>query len=287
MIWLIGNQGMLGREVEQMLQQSGKDYCASDIEVDITAPQQLHDFACGRGIDYIVNCSAYTMVDKAEAEPQRANAVNGAGVANIASVAYQLDATLFHISTDYVFNGEQSEAYRESDPPAPTSAYGYSKLLGERAIHHSGAKAFIVRISWLYGRHGNNFVYTMLRLFAQRDSVNVVNDQFGSPTYSRDVAVALGQMLDRHSSNYGIYHFTNAGRTTWYRFATAIYERGRRSGLISKEVQLVPITTADYPTPAKRPKYSYLSKEKIQQEFGLAIRPWESALDDFLEAEKK
>jgi len=282
MIWLIGNRGMLGADVEQRLRSRSIPYAASDAEVDITDRAALGRFAAGRGFTRIINCSAYTAVDRAEDEPDRAFAVNADGVRNIAHVAADGGALLVHVSTDYVFDGEKNGAYAEDDPTGPIGAYGRSKLEGERHIASIINEHFILRTAWLYGAHGGNFVRTMLRLFGERGEVRVVADQWGSPTFSRDLAAALVAVAEGAPPRYGIYHYTNEGRTNWYEFAREIYALGRRYGIVKRDVTIVPISTAEYPTRAIRPRYSYLSKEKIQRELGIACRDWREALEDFI-----
>jgi dTDP-4-dehydrorhamnose reductase len=194
---------------------------------------------------------------------------------------------LIHISTDYVFDGQQEEdtvAYSEDDKTNPINIYGKSKFAGEEEIEKILEKYFIIRTAWLHGLQGNNFVYTMLRVFKERDLVKVVEDQWGSPTYTVDLAKVILKIIEDDSVSYGIYHFTNEGVTNWYKFARTIYNKAKRLGLIesNKKVDIQPIKTEDYPTAARRPRYSVLSKEKIKRGFNLKIRDWEEALEDFL-----
>lgn len=284
MIWLIGHKGMLGSDVEELLRRTSREHIASDREVDITDYVQLRDFTADKKIDCILNCSAYTAVDKAEDEEDFANRINGDGVANIARLAREKHARLIHISTDYVFNGAKEGEYTEDDETGPVGAYGRSKLLGEEHVKRMLGDYAIVRTAWLYGMHGHNFVRTMLRLFNERDEVRVVADQWGSPTYSGDLASAVLVVASSERMQPGIYHFANAGRTNWHEFACAIYERARAYGLVNKDVSIRAITTEEYPTKAARPKNSYLSKEKIKAAFGLEIRDWRAALDEFIRA---
>jgi dTDP-4-dehydrorhamnose reductase len=206
---------------------------------------------------------------------------------NIALFSAKRQIRLIHISTDYVFDGRQEGsafACREDDKTNPINIYGKSKLAGEEEIENILEKYFIVRTAWLYGLKGNNFVYTMLRLFKERDLVKVVGDQWGSPTYTVDLAGAILKIIEDNSASYGIYHFTNEGVANWYEFALTIYKKAKRLGLIkgNKKVVIKSIRTEDYPTAAKRPRYSVLSKEKIKREFNLKIRNWDKALEDFL-----
>lgn len=287
MIWLIGNRGMLGYDVEKILDQRTLPYLASDIDVDITDYEALRAFAGRHRIRWIINCSAYTAVDLAEDEGDRAFRINADGVLNIARIAKEKGASLIHVSTDYVFDGEKPEAYGEDDEPNPIGVYGQSKLAGERHIASASNRYFIIRTAWLYGVTGKNFVHTMIRLFRERDEVRVVADQWGSPTYTGDLAAAIVGIVERDSTRYGIYHFTNEGKITWYEFAAEIYARARRYGLVGRDVRISAITTAEYPTKARRPRNSYMSKEKILRELGVACRPWQEALDECIAALRK
>lgn len=280
MIWLIGNRGMLGSDVEKLLNRHNLPCITSDIDVDITRHEMLTAFADRYQVDWIINCSAYTAVDAAEDERDRAFQINADGVLNIARVAEEKGAVLIHVSTDYVFDGETQDTYREDDATNPIGAYGESKLAGERFISSAMKRYFILRTAWLYGVTGKNFVHSMIRLFGERDEVRVVADQWGSPTYTGDLAAAIVSIVESNSTRYGIYHYTNEGKTTWHEFATEIYARARRHGLIVRDVRVVPITTAEYPTKTRRPKNSYLSKEKIIRELGIQCRDWRAALEE-------
>jgi len=292
MIWLIGNKGMLGTDVEKLLKERGLIYWASDKEVDIGDYKALEKFGKDKKIKWIINCAGYTKVDKAEEEVDEAFRINKDGVRSIALFSAKRQIRLIHISTDYVFDGRQEEntvAYREDDKTNPINIYGKSKLAGEEEINNILEKYFIIRTAWLYGVWGNNFVYTMLRLFNERDVVKVVEDQRGSPTYTVDLAGAILRIIENDSVSYGIYHFTNEGMTSWYEFARTIYKKAKRLGLIedNKKVVIQPINTEEYPTAARRPRYSVLSKEKIKREFDLKIREWDKALEDFLVSLKR
>jgi dTDP-4-dehydrorhamnose reductase len=282
MIWLIGNRGMLGSEVEALLRESGREYLLSDKEVDITSPEALSNFARDKRIYWIINCSAYTAVDRAEDEPESAFGINSHGVGNIARIANEKRARLIHISTDYVFNGEQNEPYTEDDSTRPTSVYGKSKLMGEEEILKAVSGHFIIRTAWLYGKSGPNFVHTMLRLFNERDEVRVVNDQRGSPTFAVDLARAIIKIAVDDSHKYGIYNYTNEGVISWYDFACEIYRLAREYALTKRDVKIIPITTGEYPTRAIRPKDSSLSKEKIKRELGVECRDWREALEEYI-----
>jgi len=287
MIWLIGNKGMLGSDVEKLLKERGLNYWASDKEVDISDYKTLEKFGKDKKIKWVINCAGYTKVDKAGEEIDEAFRINKDGVRNIALFSVKRQIRLIHISTDYVFDGRQKGgdiAYREDDKTNPINIYGKSKLAGEEEIKKILEEYFIIRTAWLYGLQGNNFVYIMLRLFKERDVVKVVEDQWGSPTYAADLAGAILKIIEDDSVSYGMYHFTNEGITSWYEFARATYKKAKRLGLIedNKKVEIRPIKTEDYPTVARRPRYSVLSKEKIKREFNLKIREWDKALEDFL-----
>jgi dTDP-4-dehydrorhamnose reductase len=287
MIWLIGNKGMLGNDVEKLLEERGLTYCVSDNEVDISDYKILEKFGKDKKIKWIINCSGYTKVDKAEEEIDEAFRINKDGVRNIALFSANRQIRLIHISTDYVFDGRQegdAVAYSEDDKTNPITIYGKSKLAGEEETKKILEEYFIIRTAWLYGLQGNNFVYTMLRLFKERDVIKVVDDQWGSPTYTVDLAGAILKIIEDDSVSYGIYHFTNEGMTSWYEFARAIYKKAKRLGLIegNKKTEIQPIKTEDYPTAARRPRYSVLSKEKVKRKFNLKIRNWDEALEDFL-----
>ena len=286
MIWLIGNKGMLGQEVEKLFKRKRLSYLASDKEVDITNYQILQEFTKNIELAWIINCSGYTDVDKSEKEIEKAFQINRDGVKNISRIATEKQAKLIHISTDYVFNGEKNMhlSYTEDDKTEPINLYGESKLAGEREIKENLKKYFIIRTAWLYGRGGKNFVSTMLKLFKEKEEIRVVSDQWGSPTYTVDLAEVIVEIINNDSDKFGIYHFTNEGVTNWYEFAREIYRKSKKLGIIdsNKEVGIRGIETKEYPTPAQRPKWSLLSKEKIKRELSLDIRNWEDALEDFL-----
>lgn len=286
MIWLIGNKGMLGQEVEKLFKRKRLSYLASDKEVDITDYPILQEWTKNIKLAWIINCSGYTEVDKAEKEIEKAFLINRDGVKNISKIATEKQAKLIHISTDYVFNGEKDTylSYTEDDKTEPINLYGESKLAGEKEIKETLEEYFILRTAWLYGRGGKNFVSTILKLFKEKEEIKVVSDQWGSPTYTVDLAEVILKMINNDSDNFGIYHFTNEGVTNWYEFAREIYRKSKKLGIIdsNKEVKIRAIETKEYPTPAQRPKCSWLSKEKIKKELNLDIRNWEDALTDFL-----
>ena len=286
MIWLIGNRGMLGREVERQLQAAGLQYSATDMDVDITSPEALRAHAGSVFKDgssrWVINCSAYTAVDKAEDEPALAAKINTEGVKNIAECAAAFDATVIHMSTDYVFDGMNPEPLTEDLPTGPASVYGRTKLDGENALVSATGRYFIIRTAWLYGLSGPNFVYTMLKLMEDRDSITVVNDQHGSPTNAADLAALIITILKSESTDYGIYHYSNEGNITWFNFASEIYRLGREYGLVTSECEVSPCSSDQYPTKATRPEYSLLSKEKVKSVFGIEVPDWKDSLKDFI-----
>ena len=280
MIWLVGNRGMLGTEVHRRLQAHKLEHVATDLDVDIADPETLSKFSRPLALSWIVNCSAYTAVDRAEDEPEQAFRINAEGVWNLALLAREKGARLLHISTDYVYDGRKEGPYLETDIPNPLGIYGRSKLQGELYIRENIDSHVILRTAWLYGPDGSNFVRTMLRLFQERDEVRVVADQWGSPTLARDLADAILQIITRETIQYGTYHFTNEGRTNWFEFASLILELARKDHLLDRDVRILPITTEQYPTRASRPANSYLSKEKIKEAFNIPVRPWQEALEE-------
>jgi dTDP-4-dehydrorhamnose reductase len=239
--------------------------------------------------EVIINCAAYTNVDGCETEQELANQVNGTAVAYLAEAARKADATLAHISTDYVFDGEKTTPYVEDDQTNPQSVYGHSKLLGEQAILSSGlTKYFIVRTSWLYGPGGNNFVETILRLAGDREELKIVADQVGSPTYTGDLADAVFCLLEAVASTqppasnfFGVYHFSNEGQCSWYEFAKEIVAVARQSGISLEVDNIKPIKTEEYPLPAIRPACSVLDKSKYKLSTGKDVPEWQASLGKY------
>lgn len=284
MIWLVGANGMLGKEFVCELQNQGLSFCATDLEVDITDVKALRKYSVNKGIRWIINTAAYTAVDKAENEEEKAYAINALGPGCLGEVAQELDATVIHFSTDYVFDGYKQGAYLETDSVNPVSTYGRTKLAGEVALQQATDKYFIFRISWLYGRFGGNFVSTMLRLFCERDELGIVSDQYGAPTWTKILAQNIVRLLKESPADvheYGIYHYSDDGNISWYDFSSAIYKEAYYQGLIEKEVQISPITTADYPMPACRPANSVFDKTKIRK-LGFEVHPWLDNLRQYL-----
>lgn len=293
MIWLIGNRGMLGTELSGVLEERGMAVTGTDREVDITSLTALQSFARDihtqdSKISVIINCAAYTAVDRAEDEEELARSLNCRGPANIASCAAELGVPFLHVSTDYVFNGNGSRPYREDDETDPVGIYGLTKRDGERAAMESNPNTWIIRTSWLYGEHGNNFVHTMLRLMREKDTLNVVNDQRGSPTWARDLAGIIAEFA--HSAccgnpyPFGVYHFSNEGTVTWYEFAQEIYRLGKEAGLLdsSRSVDIRPCSSNEYPAKVRRPQYSVLDKSKIRNLVGRDIPEWRESLRKFI-----
>jgi dTDP-4-dehydrorhamnose reductase len=288
-IWLIGGKGMLGTELSLVLERRGLGYIGTDREVDIAESAAVDAFVeeQRRPVTWIVNCAAYTAVDRAEDDEDACRRLNAAGPANIARTANRIGARLLHFSTDYVFNGRGTVPYKEDDPADPAGIYGLTKREGETAVLANHGAAYILRTAWLYGRHGNNFVNTMLRLMAEREEVRVVNDQRGSPTWANDLANVAASLIMRTDSgesvDYGIYHYTNGGAVSWFEFAEEIYARGKRLGLISGSCAVKPCSGAEYPSRAARPAYSALDTGKIRRALGIGIPRWDASLKRYLE----
>jgi dTDP-4-dehydrorhamnose reductase len=281
-ILVTGANGQLGNELQVLAtEHPAWEFVFTDLPLlDITNAAQVSDFVLRTCPQFIINCAAYTAVDKAESDEQTAYLINATAVQNLTSAAQQTGAYLVHISTDYVFDGKNHSPYRETELCNPQTVYGKTKQQGE-AFAAAYPKSTIIRTAWLYSTFGNNFVKTMLRLGRERASIGVVADQIGTPTYAADLARAILQIVSATVQNpsafkRGIYHFTNEGVCSWYDFAEAIM---RQAGLSCK---VSPIDTADYPTPAKRPAYSVLHKGKIKQRYGVAIRHWQAALEECL-----
>lgn len=273
---------MLGAELCTLLETEGLDFFGTDRECDITKSAILWEAAKGKKVEWIVNCAAYTAVDNAEDEEALAHRMNAEGAGNIAACACGLGATLIHISTDYVFAGDGDRPYVEEDPIRPIGAYGRTKAEGEALVRRECSRHFILRTAWLYGRYGSNFVCTMLRLMRERERFGVVTDQRGTPTWSRDLAVVILKIIDCSFELFGTYHFTNEGETTWYHFAKEIYRLARSKGLLEHDVEIVPLSTESYPTRARRPAYSVLSKNKIKEVLNCTIPDWHISLDLFM-----
>lgn len=282
MIWLIGCKGMLGTEVARQLTENKIEFIGTDIDVDITDLDSLNTFVRGKSIDWIINCSAYTAVDKAESDFDLARKLNEEGPRNIASVAKEIGAKMIHISTDYVFDGSGNTPRTEEMPIAPIGVYGVTKAAGEKAVSETINEYYILRTAWLYGWAGRNFVYTMIKAMNTHDAVKVVADQKGTPTFAGDLANVIIR-ITKSSIPYGLYHCTNLGETTWWDFTKEIKEQAAKIGILKNVTCVVnSCTTEEYPTPAKRPAYSVLSKEKIQKALKITLPEWKESLTTFL-----
>lgn len=277
-IIVAGHKGMLGSMLKNKLERAGHSVLGIDLpEYDMTDLKSL-EFLKKENFDFVYNCAAFTAVDRCETEYDTAYAVNATAVKNILAVIG--DKPFLHVSTDYVFSGNASSPYQVDDPLEPLSAYGRTKAAGEKFISESGHKKyFIVRTAWLYGSGGKNFVETMINLAQTKPEIKVVNDQKGSPTCTTDLAEAMMKFLT--SKNYGIYHFTNKGETTWYNFARTILE------MVGSKTPVKPCTSTEYPTPTKRPAYSVLDLSKIEKELNIVIPEWQDALSRYIEARGK
>ena len=287
MIWLIGCKGMLGTEIARQLTVNKIEFVGTDIDVDITNPKAMGEFVKDKSISYIINCSAYTAVDKAESDTEFAKKLNEDGPGNIANLANQIHAKMIHISTDYVFDGTGDTPRTEDMSVAPIGVYGVTKAAGEAAVRQNLKEYYILRTAWLYGWAGKNFVYTMIRAMNTHEAVKVVNDQKGTPTFAGDLADVIIKIMNKETVPYGIYHCTDLGEITWWDFTNEIKKQGIEVGWINetgKKCTVNPCTTEEYPTPAKRPAYSVLSKEKIQKTLGITLPDWKESLNVFLKS---
>ncbi len=271
MYLVTGANGQLGNCLRKLLQNAA--FYVDRDELDITDKQAVLEFCRNKNFTAIINCAAYTAVDKAETDEELARKINAVGPANLAETG----VPLVHISTDYVFNGHNFRPYTEDDIPSPVSVYGKTKLEGERLVFEKASAAVIIRTAWLYSEYGNNFVKTMRRLGAERPNLNVVFDQIGTPTYAADLAQAIVDILPQIKSGMKeLVQFTNEGVCSWYDFAIEIMQQ---SGL---SCTVLPIESKDYPTPAVRPHYSVLNKSKIKNLFGISINHWKESLSSCL-----
>jgi dTDP-4-dehydrorhamnose reductase len=280
-ILLTGADGQLGQELQQTLMSLGEVIALTRQELDLSQGEHIRQLVQQIQPAIIVNSAAYTAVDKAESEVDLAQAVNGTAPTIMAEEAEKIGALLLHVSTDYVFDGKKNTPYLETDLTYPLSSYGKSKLAGEMGIQHVTDNYLILRTAWVYGVYGKvNFVKTMLRLGQDREELRVVADQVGSPSWAKDIGDAIAQLLQ--SETTGIYHFTNSGVVSWYDFAIAIFEEAIALGFPLKVQRVIPITTADYPTPAVRPAYSVLSGKKITETLGDYPPYWRDSLRKML-----
>ncbi len=273
-ILVTGSKGQLGSSLRRVFDNDPAiDATYTDHDtLDITDRDAVYRFLGDNKFDIVVNCAAYTAVDKAESDEILASALNTGAVGNLAEAAVKNGTRVIHISTDYVFSGQGCRPYEENDEPYPQSIYGRTKLEGEALLTSFCQNALIIRTAWLYSEFGGNFVKTMLRLAETRPEINVVADQIGTPTYAGDLAEAIHRIVSSGEWKPGIYHFTDEGVASWYDFTKAIFE------IAGRDVKVNPIKTSEYPTQAKRPLYSVLSKKKIKKAFGLEIPYWRDSL---------
>ena len=280
-ILLTGKNGQVGSELARALAPLGEVVAFDRTGLDLTVPDRIVAVVRAVKPNVLVNAAAYTGVDQAEGEPEAAHAINAAAVAVLAEEARRAGALLVHYSTDYVFDGTKGAPYVEDDPPNPLNAYGRSKLAGEQAIRNAGGAYLILRTSWVYAPHGKNFFLTVKRLLRERRELRVVSDQFGAPTLAGALARATADLLERHGvaalgEGRGIYHATASGSTSWHGFASEI---ARLEGIDARG-RVVPISSDEYPTRARRPINSRLSSEKLLRQFGVALPSWETSLHD-------
>lgn len=275
-VFVTGVRGQLGYDVMRELEKSGIEAVGVDIqEMDITDESSVERVITEAAPDAVIHCAAYTAVDAAEENEELCRKVNADGPKNIAAVCKKLDIKMLQVSTDYVFDGEGEKPWEPDDACGPRSVYGQTKYEGELAVQELLDKYFIVRIAWVFGKNGKNFVKTMLRLSETHDQITVVNDQFGSPTYTYDLARLLVDMI--RTEKYGVYHATNEGFCTWYEFACAIFEKA------GKNVTVKPVSTQEYGAKALRPHNSRMSKEKLTESGFDRLPSWEDALERYLE----
>lgn len=281
-ILITGSHGQLGNELQTLVPLFPEfAFFQADIDtLDLCDPEAVRSYLNDHQIDYVVNCAAYTAVDRAEDEPELCFKVNRDAVRNLAEAAAN-KVRIIHISTDYVFDGRSDRSMKETDPVGPRSVYGKSKLAGEQILTEISPQSIIIRTAWLYSAFGNNFVKTMIRLGKERDSLNVVNDQVGTPTNAADLARAILDII-RYSEEKGlfvpgIYHYSNEGICSWYDFTLRIHQ------LAAISCQVNPVPTEAYPTKAVRPGYSVLDKTKIKETFGIFIPDWEESLKNYMD----
>ena len=281
-ILITGSKGQLGLELESLGHQfpNFKLFCTDKFSLDILNFEEAEQYVLKNKIDVVVNCAAYTDVNKAEDEFEMADEVNHLAVRNLGLIAKKHHLKLIHISTDYVFDGNSEIPYKETDATNPQNAYGVSKLNGEKALLEINPQhSIIIRTSWLYSEFGNNFVKSMLKLSKEKESITVVSDQIGSPTYAKDLALAILQIIPQISNDgLQIYHYANKGQCSWFDFASAIMK------IAQQNCEILPIPSSAFKTKAKRPKYSLLNTDKIQHTFNLEIPNWEDALRECVSA---
>ncbi|MFY7840323.1 MAG: dTDP-4-dehydrorhamnose reductase [Lacibacter sp.] len=274
LILVTGSNGQVGKELQQLATAypQYRFVFASREDMKLHHYGLVENFFIATKPHYCINCAAYTAVDKAESEQELAMLVNGEAVGNLAAVCKKYNTKFIHISTDYVFDGESEMPYKEDDATGPINTYGRSKLLGEQLCMKEDEDAIIIRTAWVYSSFGHNFVKTMVRLMNERNELNVVADQIGSPTYAADLAKAILDIISSGKWESGVYHYSNEGKISWYEFAQAIKE------ITGSKAIVHPIETAQYPTPAKRPHFSLLNKEKIKTVFHVQAPHWKDSL---------
>ena len=285
-ILLLGQHGQLSRELQLSLGQQAEVKVFGRAQLDLSQPEQLRRQLQTLQPDLIVNAAAHTAVDRAESEPELAFAINAVAPGILAERAAELGVPLIHYSTDYVFDGSKPTPYTEQDAPKPLNVYGRSKLAGEQAIQAVGGAHLILRTSWVYSLHGSNFLLSMQRLLQERDSLNVVADQIGAPTWAGSIAQATAQLIEHWRAGrpgpWGIYHLTSLGETSWFGFANAIAEQLRAQG--KHACAPTPIPSSAYPTPAQRPLNSRLDCSRLQRDWAIQLPRWQQALADCLAA---
>lgn len=284
-LWITGAGGMLGQDLRHMAGERGFICLGTDREVDITDAASVRAFLQKNQPNLIINCAAYTAVDKAETETELNLKINGEGPAVLGKCAAEAGIGVIHVSTDYVLNGAPPEPLNEQAGIDPQNAYGRAKAEGEKRLAAANPQHWIVRTAWLYGIHGNNFVKTMLRLMSEKESLRVVDDQRGNPTWTLDLAAVLLHIAES-GEHPGIYHFTGEGITSWHGFATEIQKRALALGLLERAIPIEPVASSAYPTPAVRPAWSALDKTKIRTVFGWNVPAWQESLQQYLELEK-
>lgn len=279
---ITGANGQVGYCLTQQLSGKAEILAVDRDELDITNRDAVFNTIHTFRPDVVINAAAHTAVDRAETEIELSEAINVKGPQYLAEAANEIGAVILHISTDYVFNGEGSNEYKESDETEPQGVYGKTKLAGEMAVQQANTRSVILRTAWVFGEHGNNFVKTMIRLGKERESLGVVADQVGGPTYAGDIAAALiniaNQILQGKSDVFGVYHFTGKPYVSWHQFAEAIFAEADLQKIIEKRPLVNAISTSDYPTPAKRPANSRLDLTKIKQVFNIEPSDWQKAL---------
>lgn len=273
-ILVTGASGQLGRSLQDLAHvYPNMEFLFLDSNaLDITDHEAVAEIFKTDGFDYCINCAAYTNVEQAEKSPEIAFKVNAEAVKNLALACKKHGVTLIHISTDYVFDGAKSQLYTENDRTNPISVYGATKLDGELAVKSALKEYFILRTSWLYSEHGQNFVKNMLRLGAEKEVLNIISDQIGTPTYVKDLAFVIIKLITENNTSYGTYHYSNEGVASWYDFTKAIFEYAHIN------CKVIPINTDGYPSPAKRPAFSVMDKSKIKSVFGIEIPYWRERL---------